>query len=132
MLGPRKMFIEVQIRSQEMEFISEYGIAAHWHYKNTDKPTDKLARNWIGSLLDIQQNTDTSADFLENTKADLFFDEVFVFTPAGKIIQLPLRATVLDFAYAVHTNIGKKSQKATINGTEAELSTGLNLAKLLK
>jgi len=124
-LGPRKMFIEIQIRSQEMEFISEYGIAAHWHYKNTDKPTDKLARNWIGSLLDIQQNTDTSADFLENTKADLFFDEVFVFTPAGKIIQLPIRATVLDFAYAVHTNIGKRSQKATINGTEAELSTGL-------
>ncbi|MDC3361177.1 bifunctional (p)ppGpp synthetase/guanosine-3',5'-bis(diphosphate) 3'-pyrophosphohydrolase [Candidatus Thioglobus sp.] len=122
-LGPRKMFIEVQIRSQEMEFISEYGIAAHWHYKNTGKPTDKLARNWIGSLLDIQQNTDTSADFLENTKADLFFDEVFVFTPAGKIIQLPIRATVLDFAYAVHTNIGKRSQKATINGTEAELST---------
>jgi GTP pyrophosphokinase len=108
-----------------MEFISEYGIAAHWHYKNTDKPTDKLARNWIGSLLDIQQNTDTSVDFLENTKADLFFDEVFVFTPAGKIIQLPLRATVLDFAYAVHTNIGKKSQKATINGVEAELSTRL-------
>ena len=124
-LGPRKMFIEVQIRSQEMEFISEYGIAAHWHYKNTGKPTDKLARNWIGSLLDIQQNTDTSADFLENTKADLFFDEVFVFTPAGKIIQLPIRATVLDFAYAVHTNIGKRSQKATINGTEAELSTML-------
>jgi len=124
-LGPRKMFIEVQIRSQEMEFISEYGIAAHWHYKNTDKPTDKLARNWIGSLLDIQQNTDTSADFLENTKADLFFDEVFVFTPAGKIIQLPLRATVLDFAYAVHTNIGKRAQKATINGVEAELSTEL-------
>ena len=125
LLGPRKMFIEVQIRSQEMEFISEYGIAAHWHYKNIDKPTDKLARNWIGSLLDIQQNTDTSADFLENTKADLFFDEVFVFTPAGKIIQLPIRATVLDFAYAVHTNIGKRSQKATINGTEAELSTVL-------
>ncbi|MDC1536606.1 bifunctional (p)ppGpp synthetase/guanosine-3',5'-bis(diphosphate) 3'-pyrophosphohydrolase [Candidatus Thioglobus sp.] len=124
-LGPRKMFIEVQIRSQEMEFISEYGIAAHWHYKNTGKPTDKLARNWIGSLLDIQQNTDTSADFLENTKADLFFDEVFVFTPAGKIIQLPIRATVLDFAYAVHTNIGKRSQKATINGMEAELSTML-------
>ena len=63
-----------------MEFISEYGIAAHWHYKNTGKPTDKLARNWIGSLLDIQQNTDTSADFLENTKADLFFDEKFIGT----------------------------------------------------
>ena len=131
-LGPRKMFIEVQIRSQEMEFISEYGIAAHWHYKNTDKPTDKLARNWIGSLLDIQQNTDTSADFLENTKADLFFDEVFVFTPAGKIIQLPLRATVLDFAYAVHTNVGKRSQKATINGVEAELSTQLKSGQTIE
>ena len=131
-LGPRKMFIEVQIRSQEMEFISEYGIAAHWHYKNTDKPTDKLARNWIGSLLDIQQNTDTSADFLENTKADLFFDEVFVFTPAGKIIQLPLRSTVLDFAYAVHTNVGKRSQKATINGVEAELSTQLKSGQTIE
>jgi len=125
LIGPRNMFIEVQIRSQEMDFISEYGIAAHWHYKNTDKPTTKLARNWMGSLLDIQQNTDTSIDFLESTKSDLFSDEVFVFTPAGKIIQLPLRATVLDFAYAVHTNIGKKAQKATINGVEAELSTRL-------
>ncbi len=125
LIGPRNMFIEVQIRSQEMDFISEYGIAAHWYYKNTDKPTTKLARNWMGSLLDIQQNTDTSIDFLESTKSDLFSDEVFVFTPAGKIIQLPLRATVLDFAYAVHTNIGKKAQKATINGVEAELSTRL-------
>ena len=132
LLGPRKMFIEVQIRSQEMEFISEYGIAAHWHYKNTDKPTDKLARNWIGSLLDIQQNSDTSIDFLENTKADLFFDEVFVFTPAGKIIQLPLRATVLDFAYAVHTNIGKRTQKATINGNEAELSKQLKSGQTIE
>jgi len=123
LIGPRNMFIEVQIRSQEMDFISEYGIAAHWHYKNTDEPSKKLARNWIGSLLDIQQNTDSSVDFLENTKSDLFSDEVFVFTPEGKIIQLPLRATVLDFAYAVHTNIGKKAQKATINGNEAELST---------
>jgi guanosine-3',5'-bis(diphosphate) 3'-pyrophosphohydrolase len=123
LFGPRNMFIEVQIRSQEMDFIAEYGIAAHWHYKNTDEPSKKLAKNWIGSLLDIQQNTDSSIDFLESTKSDLFSDEVFVFTPAGKIIQLPLRATVLDFAYAVHTNIGKKAQKATINGNEAELST---------
>ncbi|MGB0754671.1 MAG: RelA/SpoT family protein [Candidatus Pseudothioglobus sp.] len=125
LFGPRNMFVEVQIRSQEMDFIAEYGIAAHWHYKNTDEPSKKLAKNWIGSLLDIQQNTDSSVDFLESTKSDLFSDEVFVFTPAGKIIQLPLRSTVLDFAYAVHTNIGKKAQKATINGNEAELSTPL-------
>ncbi len=125
LLGPRKMFIEVQIRSQEMHFISEYGIAAHWHYKSTDKPSEKLAQNWLGSLLDIQQNSDSSIDFLESTKADLFPDEVFVFTPAGKIIQLPQRATVLDFSYAVHTNVGKKTQKATINGNEADLTTEL-------
>ncbi len=132
LIGPRKMFIEVQIRSQEMDFISEYGIAAHWHYKNTDEPSKKLARNWMGSLLDIQQNTDTSVDFLENTKSDLFSDEVFVFTPGGKIIQLPLRATVLDFAYAVHTNIGKKAQKATINGSEVELSTPLKSGQTIE
>ena len=125
LLGPRKMFIEVQIRSQEMHFISEYGIAAHWHYKSTDKPSEKLAQNWLGSLLDIQQNSDSSIDFLESTKADLFPDEVFVFTPAGKIIQLPQRATVLDFAYAVHTNVGKRTHKATINGNDADLTTEL-------
>jgi len=125
LIGPRKMFMEIQIRSQEMHFISEYGIAAHWHYKNTDKPTEKLAQNWLGSLLDIQQSSGSSIDFLENTKADLFSEEVFVFTPEGKIIPLPLRATVLDFSYAVHTSVGKRSQKATINGIEAELSTQL-------
>jgi len=125
LLGPRKMFIEMQIRSKEMHFISEYGIAAHWHYKNTKKPTEKLARNWLGSLLDIQQNSDSSVDFLESTKADLFSNEVFIFTPAGKIIQLPLRSTVLDFAYAVHTNVGKRTQKATINGNPTELETEL-------
>jgi len=119
------MFIEVQIRSQEMHFISEYGIAAHWYYKSTDKPSEKLAQNWLGSLLDIQQNSDSSIDFLESTKVDLFPDEVFVFTPAGKIIQLPQRATVLDFSYAVHTNVGKRTQKATINGNEADLATAL-------
>ncbi len=125
LLGPRKMFIEMQIRSKEMHFISEYGIAAHWHYKNTKKPTEKLAKSWLGSLLDIQQNSDSSVDFLESTKADLFSNEVFIFTPAGKIIQLPLKSTVLDFAYAVHTNVGKRTQKATINGNPVELDTEL-------
>ena len=130
--GPRKMFIEVQIRSKEMHFISEYGIAAHWHYKSTNKPSKKLAQNWLGSLLDIQQNSDSSIDFLESTKVDLFPDEVFVFTPAGKIVQLPQRATVLDFSYAVHTNVGKRSQKATINGNEADLSTELKSGQTIE
>lgn len=132
LLGPRNMFIEVQIRSKEMHFISEYGIAAHWHYKSTVEPSEKLAQNWLGSLLDLQKNTDSSADFLEGTKADLFSNEVLVFTPTGEIIQLPLRATVLDFAYAVHTNVGKRTQKATINGNSAALSTELKTGQTIE
>jgi GTP pyrophosphokinase len=132
LLGPRKMFIEVQIRSKEMHFISEYGIAAHWHYKSTIEPSEKLAQNWLGSLLDIQQNTDSSVDFLEGTKADLFSNEVLVFTPAGEIIQLPLRATALDFAYAVHTNVGRRTQKVTINGNSAPLSTELKTGQTIE
>jgi len=132
LLGPRNMFIEVQIRSKEMHFISEYGIAAHWHYKSTVEPSDKLAQNWLGSLLDLQNITDSSVDFLEGTKADLFSNEVLVFTPTGEIIQLPLRATVLDFAYAVHTNVGKRTQKATINGNSAPLSTELKTGQTIE
>lgn len=132
LLGPRNMFIEVQIRSKEMHFISEYGIAAHWHYKSTTKPSEKLAQNWLGSLLDIQKNTDSSIDFLEDTKADLFSNEVLVFTPTGEIIQLPLGATVLDFAYAVHTNVGKRTQRATINGSSASLSTELKTGQTVE
>jgi len=132
LLGPRNMFIEVQIRSKEMHFISEYGIAAHWHYKSTIEPSEKLAQNWLGSLLDLQKNTDSSADFLEGAKADLFSNEVLVFTPAGEIIQLPLRATVLDFAYAVHTSVGKRTQKATVNGNSAPLSTELKTGQTIE
>jgi GTP diphosphokinase / guanosine-3',5'-bis(diphosphate) 3'-diphosphatase len=132
LLGPRNMFIEVQIRSKEMHFISEYGIAAHWHYKSTVEPSEKLAQNWLGSLLDLQRSTDSSTDFLEGTKADLFSNEVLVFTPTGEIIQLPLRATVLDFAYAVHTNVGKRTQKATINGNSAPLSSELKTGQTIE
>ena len=132
LLGPRNMFIEVQIRSKEMHFISEYGIAAHWHYKSNTDPSEKLAQNWLGSLLDLQKNTDSYIDFLEETKADLFSNEVLVFTPAGEIIKLPIKATVLDFAYAIHTNVGKKTQKATINGNPALLSAELNTGQTVE
>ena len=132
LLGPRNMFIEVQIRSKEMHFISEYGIAAHWHYKSKIEPSEKLAQNWLGSLLDIQKNTDSSVAFLEDTKADLFSNEVLVFTPRGEIIQLPLRATALDFAYAVHTKVGKRAQKATINGNPGSLSTELKTGQTIE
>jgi GTP pyrophosphokinase len=123
LFGPDKILIEVQVRSQDMHFISEYGIAAHWHYKNTPGGTPELAANWLGSLLDIQKKSGTSVDFLEETKTDLFPSEVFVFTPVGDIIQLPYKSTVIDFAYAVHTDIGNRTVKAKIDQASVPLST---------
>ncbi|MCH9645612.1 MAG: bifunctional (p)ppGpp synthetase/guanosine-3',5'-bis(diphosphate) 3'-pyrophosphohydrolase [Proteobacteria bacterium] len=126
LFGPNKIFIEVQIRSEDMHFVSEYGIAAHWHYKSDSDNDSELASNWLGSLLDIQQNSGTSIEFLEETKNDLFPSEVFVFTPGGDIIQLPYRSTVLDFAYMVHTNIGNSTLKAKIDQVNAPISTRLH------
>ena len=123
LFGPNKIFIEVQIRSEDMHFVSEYGIAAHWHYKSDSDSDSELASNWLGSLLDIQQNSGTSVEILEETKNDLFPSEVFVFTPRGDIMQLPYRATVLDFAYMVHTNIGHKTIKARIDQVNVPIST---------
>ncbi len=123
LFGPNKIFIEVQIRSEDMHFVSEYGIAAHWHYKSDTKNNAELASNWLGSLLDIQRNSDTSLEFLEETKNDLFPSEVFVFTPDGDIMQLPYGATVLDFAYMVHTSVGDHTLKAKIDQVSLPIST---------
>ncbi len=134
LFGPNKIFIEVQIRSEEMHFISEYGIAAHWHYKsNTDKSSNLAgANNWLGSLLDIQQNSGTSVEFLEETKADLFPSEVFVFTPQGDIIQLPYKSSVVDFAYAVHTNIGNHMLSAKVDQISAPISSELKSGQTIE
>ena len=125
LFGPNKIFIEVQIRSEDMHFVSEYGIAAHWHYKSNSENNTELASSWLGSLLDIQQNSGTSIEFLEETKNDLFPSEVFVFTPDGDIMQLPYRSTVLDFAYLVHTNVGNHTLKAKVDKVSAPMSTVL-------
>ncbi len=125
LFAPNKIYIEVQIRTQEMHFISEYGIAAHWHYKSDGVNASDLADNWIGSLLDIQQHSDTSIEFLEDAKIDLFPSEVFVFTPKGKIIQLPYKSTVLDFAYAIHTNVGNQVFRAKVNQINVDFNTEL-------
>jgi GTP pyrophosphokinase len=126
LFGPNKIFIEVQIRSEDMHFVSEYGIAAHWHYKSSANNGSELASSWLGSLLDIQQNSGTSIEFLEETKNDLFPSEVFVFTPMGDIMQLPYRATALDFAYMVHTNIGHRAIKAKIDQINVPISTQIH------
>ena len=132
LFGPNKIFIEVQIRSEDMHFISEYGIAAHWHYKSSNKNSSELANNWLGSLLDIQKNSGTSIEFLEETKTDLFPSEVFVFTPKGEIIQLPYKSTVLDFAYAIHTSIGNRTLKAKVDQVSVPISSELRSGQTIE
>lgn len=112
LFGPYGVHIEVQIRSRVMHEVSEHGIAAHWQYKQTGdansvhSPVDVRAQEWVRNLLEIQQSAGNSLDFLENVKIDLFPDVIYVFTPQGDIITLPKNATAVDFAYAVHTNLG--------------------------
>ena len=132
LFGPNKIFIEVQIRSEDMHFVSEYGIAAHWHYKSDTSNPAELASNWLGSLLEIQQNSGTSVEFLEETKTDLFPSEVFVFTPKGEIIQLPYKSTVLDFAYAIHTNVGNRTLKAKVDQVNASISAELKSGQTIE
>lgn len=132
LFGPSKIFIEIQIRSKDMNFISQYGIAAHWHYKNKNSNSKELANNWLGSLLDIQKNSGTSIEFLEETKNYLFPSEIFVFTPKGKIIQLPYKSTVIDFAYAIHTNIGNHMVKAKVDQVNVPIFTELKLAQTVE
>ncbi len=112
LFGPFGVHIEVQIRTDAMHDVSEHGIAAHWHYKLSDEGAaqthaiDERAQEWVRNLLEIQQSAGNSLDFLENVKIDLFPDVTYVFTPQGDIITLPRNATAVDFAYAVHTNLG--------------------------
>ena len=134
LFGPHGVPVEIQIRTQEMHLISEEGIAAHWDYKheNPDSSntanvsnTEKRARQWLQDLLDLQKNSGNSLEFLESVKIDLFPDEVYVFTPKGKIIELPRGATVLDLAYRIHTEIGTHAASARINRKAAPLNTQL-------
>ena len=126
--GPHGIPIEAQIRTEEMDQFAESGIAAHWIYKSGEKPSiNKQSRthSWLQDLLEIQQKAGNPIDFLENVKLDLFPDEVYVFTPQGKIIELPSGGTVVDFAYAIHTDIGNTCMSAKIDRRVVPLSTNL-------
>jgi guanosine-3',5'-bis(diphosphate) 3'-pyrophosphohydrolase len=116
--GPYSVSIEVQIRTRDMHHVAEVGVAAHWLYKSGEAPGDRAhetALQWLKNLLDIQQKAGNPREFLEHLKVDLFPDEVYVFTPGGEIKKLPRGATVLDFAYDVHTDIGTKAVGARVN-----------------
>ena len=129
LIGPYGTPVEFQIRTQEMHRTAESGVAAHWLYKTGDQNMSDLQQRthvWLQSLLDIQQQTGDSAEFLEHVKVDLFPDSVYVFTPKSKIIALPRGATPLDFAYSIHTGIGDHTVSVKINHEPAQLRTELH------
>lgn len=129
LFGPHGIPIEIQIRTEKMDSVAEEGIAAHWSYKTGDKatgnPAEIKAREWMKELIKMQKEIGSSEEFIESVKIDLFPDEVYVFTPAGEIMELPRGATVVDFAYAVHTDIGHGCVAARIDRRPVPLSTQL-------
>jgi len=128
LFGPFGAPIEAQIRTHDMHKIAEAGVAAHWLYRSSDdsfSDLQKKTHQWLQSLLEIQSESGNSAEFLEHLKVDLFPDEVYVFTPKGKILSLPRGATPVDFAYAVHTDIGNCCVAARINSELVPLRTEL-------
>ena len=117
-IGPEGKMVEIQIRTEIMDQTAESGIAAHWRYKEGKAPADEIDAHarWLRQLLDWQQEATTSEEFMEDLKINLFHDEIFVFTPMGKLITLPKRSTPIDFAFAVHSELGLHTIGAKVNG----------------
>ena len=127
LFGPKGLPLEVQIRTAEMNRVAEAGVAAHWQYKAEDKSTatpQRRAREWLANLVEIQESG-SSEEFLESVKVDLFPDKIYVFTPKGDIMPLPKGATTVDFAYAVHTDVGNRCVAAKIDRNLVPLRTAL-------
>lgn len=128
LIGPYGVPVEIQIRTHEMHRLSESGIAAHWLYKSDKDKSETIqarANEWLRDLLEIHKSAGDSLEFIENLKVDLFPQEVFVFTPKGKIIKLPRGATIVDFAYMVHTDVGNACVSARIDRKLVPLQTKL-------
>lgn len=133
--GPHGIPVEIQIRTEEMNLMADRGVAAHWLYK-TDEATGTTAqvraRRWMQSLLELQQSTGNAFEFIENVKSELFPEEIYVFTPDGRIIELPQGATPVDFAYAVHTDIGNTCIGARVNHKVYSLSKPLETGQTVE
>jgi GTP pyrophosphokinase/guanosine-3',5'-bis(diphosphate) 3'-pyrophosphohydrolase len=129
LFGPGGIPIELQIRTEEMHVMAEVGVAAHWRYKSDDKESgghaQQRAHEWLGKLLDMQRRAGNPVEFLESVKVDLFPDEVYVFTPRGEIVQLPRGATAVDFAYAIHSDVGNTCVGARVDRRLVPLRTPL-------
>ena len=128
LIGPAGVNVEFQMRTEAMHIVAESGVAAHWLYKvknPDDAASDRLGSQWLQSLLDIQDETRDAAEFWDHVKVDLFPDAVYVFTPKSQIMAMPRGATVVDFAYAIHSNVGDRTMAARINGESVPLRTEL-------
>jgi guanosine-3',5'-bis(diphosphate) 3'-pyrophosphohydrolase len=135
LLGPFGAPIEVQVRTDEMDSVAERGVAAHWAYKTESGPANSAqarAREWLSALADSQANTPSAAEFIENVKIDLFPDETYLFTPRGDILSLPRNATALDFAYAVHTDVGDHAVAARVDKKLLPLRARLESGQLVE
>ena len=127
-VGPAGLNIEFQIRTEEMHVVAEAGVAAHWLYKAQDASggaAERMGTKWLQSLLDIQNETRDAAEFWDHVKVDLFPDAVYVFTPKSQIMALPRGATAVDFAYAIHSNVGDRTTAVKINDEQVPLRTEL-------
>jgi len=128
LVGPSGVNVEFQVRTEAMNLIAESGVAAHWLYKAKSPEgtvNDNLGNQWLQSLLDIQRETGDAAEFWDHVKVDLFPDAVYVFTPRSQILSLPRGATVVDFAYAIHSDVGDRTVAARINGEQVPLRSEL-------
>lgn len=129
-----KETFEIQIRTYEMHRIAEYGIAAHWKYKEGKTCATKIDDqiNWLREVMDTQRESSDSHEFLENIEGNVFTDEVYVFTPKGKVLNLPVGSTTVDFAYAIHSAVGNKCIGAKVNGKIVPLNTVLNTGDIVE
>lgn len=130
LFGPHAVPVEVQIRTVEMDQMADRGVAAHWMYKSdttasAQSTTQVRARKWMQSLLELQQSASSSFEFVENVKTELFPEEIYVFTPEGRILELPVNSTAVDFAYEVHTDVGNTCVGARVNRQAYPLSQPL-------
>jgi guanosine-3',5'-bis(diphosphate) 3'-pyrophosphohydrolase len=136
LVGPSGVNVEFQIRTDAMHIVAESGVAAHWLYKvNSPQDAtngDRLSSKWLQSLLDIQDETRDAAEFWDHVKVDLFPDAVYVFTPKSRILSMPRGATVVDFAYAIHSNVGDRALGAKINGEQMPLRTTLKNGDIIE
>ncbi|WGE31528.1 RelA/SpoT family protein [Actinobacillus genomosp. 2] len=128
MIGHKGVPIEVQIRTEDMDLMAELGVAAHWRYTEdqaTATSVQQKAQQWLRSIIELQQSAGNSDEFIENVKSDLFSDDIYVFTPKGRIVELPAKATAIDFAYAVHSDIGDRCVGAIVDRNPYPISQPL-------